>query len=806
MLLSLKWLREFVPYEGSAEELGATLTDLGLELENIVRPYEAIRDIVVGHVLTADPHPDSDHLSVCKVDVGQAEHLDIVCGAPNVRAGQKVPVALVGTTMPGGLVIKKAKLRGVPSFGMICSENELGFADDHSGIMVLPDTFLPGQKVIDALDLDLEVLEIGITPNRADALSVLGLARETALAYKLPLTMPKLSFTEKTSDWADDFTLDVLDAELAPLYMLRRVTNLTVQKSPDWMRYRLAAVGQRPLSNLVDVTNYILLELGQPLHAFDADRVQGNGIRVSLAKEGETLETLDGQKRILCSDDLLIRDMNRPIALAGVMGGLATEVTDTTSTVLLEGAVFAPRNIRRTSRRLGLSSESSYRFERGVDQLNTSYALDRAAALLAELGGGFVCSPKKGLEKRPWVAPKISLRRHKAVSLLGMDLSADFCADTLTRLGCEIQEIAADTAPNGATWDVTPPSWRQDLSREADLVEELIRVQGMDSLPETLPSIAKNLADAGAPLSHHDFLIKIKRWAAGLGLNEAENYSFVGQEDLDLLGLPQEGRIKIINPLSEEQNVLRTELMVSLLLNVRHNIAHNGGELNGLRLFEVAKAFMADPTSPTSAREEPRLAFALYGDLHDGWPHNDTEADYMDMRAIVEHLAKTLHLPNPSYELVQNHPCLAPSVQICLDGQKVGVIGRVKPAIAQGLYARKPLWVAELCLDTVRSAFDASTVLFKALTVYPASTRDITVRAERGITVDTVLQAISNQKLKHLESIRLVDLFEPQDKPVRNLTFRLTFRHAERTLKDSEVDKEREKLAQALGNASGMEV
>jgi len=390
MLLSLKWLREFVPYEGSAQELGDRLTMLGLELEDILRPYENIAGIVIGHVLTCEKHPESDHLSVCTVDAGQAEILTIVCGAPNVAAGQKVPVALVGTTMPDGMKIKKAKLRGVPSFGMICSERELGLSDDHSGIFVLPDSFRPGDRLIDALDLEREVLELGITPNRADCLSVLGLARETALAFRLPLALPEVRVNDEGADFAAEWDVAVPDPEYCPFYQLRLVENVAVGPSPMWLRHRLRAVGVRPISNVVDVTNFVLMELGQPLHAFDRDRLRGGRIEVSPARAGERLVTLDGQERILAPGDLLIRDAERPVALAGVMGGLDTEITAESRNVLVESAVFRPASIRKTARRLALSSEASYRFERGVDQPGAVYAMNRAVTLIAELGGGTI--------------------------------------------------------------------------------------------------------------------------------------------------------------------------------------------------------------------------------------------------------------------------------------------------------------------------------------------------------------------------------------------------------------------------------
>lgn len=798
MLLSLKWLREFVPLEAEAHEIGDRLTMLGLELEDILHPFEAIRPIVVGHVLTKEKHAESDHLSVCTVDAGQGEPLTIVCGAPNVAAGQKVPVALVGTTMPDGLVIKKAKLRGVPSFGMICSERELGLSDDHSGIMVLPETFQVGRPLVDELDLDTEVLEIGITPNRADCLSVLGLAREAALAFKLPLTLPRVELEEQGEDWTRDMEIRIPQPEQCPLYQLRLVEGVTIKPSPMHIRHRLHAVGIRPISNIVDVTNYILMEVGQPLHAFDRDKLAGGRMEVSLAREGERIVTLDGQERVLTPADLLIRDGEKPVALAGVMGGLETEITDVSRNVLLESAVFRPGTIRKTARRLALSSEASYRFERGVDQIGSEYAVNRAAALMTALGGGIV---RRGIcrqEPRPWTAPVVSFRTEWASALLGMSVEAGFCEDTFTRLGCSVDKT------DDARWRVTPPSWRQDLTREADLVEEAARVQGMDTIPETLPSVRRPLERFGLPESRFSFLTRLKLWAGGLGLNEAENYSFVGHKDLDLLGLPREGRIDIINPLTEEQNVLRTELAPSLLQNVRHNIAHGN---SGVRLFEIANVFTADPEAQTTACERARLGVVFYGSLYDAaWPQPETDAGYADVRGIVERVAGFLHLDAPIFVSGGEHPFLAPCVRVLVGGRDVGVIGQLRSQLADSYHARKPIWLAELDLETLWELHRDARIVFRNLPVYPPALRDMTVIAPEGMSVSTIEEAIGAMRIGILERVELIDLYEPQDTNERNLTFRLTFRRADRTLKDTEVDKEREKLARLLVQQLGVRI
>jgi len=799
MLVSLKWLREFVPFEGTAEELGSRLTMLGLEMEDLLHPFEGIQHIVIGKVLTCVPHPQSDHLHVCTVDAGTGEILPIVCGAPNVAAGQTVPVALVGTTMPGGLVIKAAKLRGEPSHGMICSERELGLSDDHNGIMVLPDSFKAGDKLVDALDLDQEVLDISITPNRADCLSMLGFARETAMAYNLPLSLPKVELAESGAAWTNDFRITVADPELCPAYRLRMVDNVRIAPSPAAIRYRLHAVGVRAVSNIVDVTNYILMELGQPLHAFDGDKVAGRHIIVSPAAEGERIVTLDGQERILNSGaDLLIRDAEKPVALAGVMGGLNSEITAQSQRVLIECAIFRPGTIRRTARRLGLSSEASYRYERGVDQVGSVYALERAAALMACFSGGNIRPGVLCNEGKPWVAPVVPFRKKRAEWLLGIELDTAFCHETLTRLGCRVEG-------EGETVKVTSPGWRNDLTREADLIEEIARVHGMDSLPETLPVRTRPLDEFGSPESHYDFLLRVKRWAAAAGLNEAENYSFVSHKELDLLGLPGDNRISILNPLSEEQDTLRPELVPGLLGTVRHNIAHGN---TSLRLFEVANAFTANPASETTADESPRLAIVLYGSLREAnWPDAARDAGYCDLRGLVEHFVASLNLPAPVCSLAETkHPYLSPCVTVSVNGREAGRMGRVHPAQADAYHARKAVWAAELYLAPLREMHDAAKVRFAPLPIYPASTRDITVAVPASVSINAVSACLAGGKLRFLEQFTLVDLFEPEGKDERNLTFRLVFRNADRTLKDAEVDAEREKAASLLVSQLGVRI
>ena len=806
MLLSLNWLREFVPYKGSAEELGDKLTMLGLELEEITNPFKEIQEIVIGRVLTCEDHPDSDHLHVCTVDLGGEEPVGIVCGAPNVAAGQLVPVAPVGSTMPGGFQIKKAKLRGVPSHGMICSERELGLSDDHCGIMVLPETdrhgnpFKVGANFVQAMEMDTEVLDISITPNRADCLSVLGLARMVAAAYNLPLTMPSFTLEEQGNDCSSEYEIDIKDEEFCPAYTGRLIENCTVEKSPYWIRYRLCAIGIRPISNLVDVTNYILMELGQPLHAFDADTLKGKKIIVQSAQEGQKFTTLDGQERQLKSSDGLICDAENAIALAGIMGGLNTEISEKSKNVFLECALFQPARVRRTAKRLALSSDSSYRFERGVDQEGMAFALDRAAHLMQVYGKGSV---RKGIckkEPRPFSPAKISFRPSRPEFVLGVSISEEFCEKTLSILDCKIEKTSKDE------WTVYAPGRRYDLTREADLVEEIAIFNGIDNMPATLPRLSHTLEKCGEPESRHKFIMRAKNFLAGLGLNEAINYSFVGNKDLDLLNLPQEDRVNIINPLSAEQDVLRTHLAAGILQNVRENIAHGA---SGVRLFEIANSFHKDNNSETTVKERLHLVMALYGTrFDDAWQNGEAEFEYPDLRGFVDHfISDFLHIEALEVKKLSSHAYLSPAVELSTkEGQIVGIMGRVQSNIADEYYAKKAIWLADLELDTLEVLAQGKKPLFTPLAVYPAVRRDITFICPTEMPVKDILDAINKNKGKFFTNVELRDLYLPKDSKERNLTFRLTFQSPDKTLEDKEVDKEREKITQAVTKALGIRV
>jgi len=799
MHLSVNWLREFVPYEGSTQELCDRLTMMGLEVEEIIRPFAALEGVVVGHVVSCEKHPDADTLSLCTVDHGQGEAVQVVCGAPNVAKGQKIAFAPVGTTLPSGMTLKKVKLRGQASHGMICAEDELGLGEDHSGIMVLDPGLAVGAPLTEALALDDVVFDIGVTPNRADCLSVLGLAREVGIAFNLPVGLPEISLQEDGAPASEFVRVQIDDPELCPAYRARILEGMAVGPAPAWMRYRLIAVGQRPISNVVDVTNYVMFELGQPLHAFDLDLIEGGMIRVAPAQEGMRFTTLDNQERVLTAQDLLIWDGVKPVALAGVMGGANSEINSQSSRVLLESAVFRPGTIRKTARRLTLPSEASYRFERGVDQPGSLLALDRAAQLLAAHCGGTLRPGVSQAEPRPWAQQRISFRPERARKLLGLPLEDAFCAQVVGNMGCDVQQ-----RDNGA-WEVGPPSHRLDLEREVDIIEELGRVYGADRIPATLPKVSRSLNPDDAPprvlTSKYPFSLGLKRWAAGAGLNEAVNYSFVGQRDLDRLNLDTEDRIPVKNPLTDEQDVLRTVLAPGLLQTLRHNLAQGNDRL---RLFELAHVFHADPDSETTAREPARLGLLLHGSRwEETWPWKQEDADYQDLKGLVEHLLEHLKLPKGRFSLVQEHPWMKPCVNLEVEGRVIGQLGRVLPEIADAHHARKDVWMAELDADILKELAEAVTVAFHELPKFPPVRRDITLAAPMDLPVGHVLEHIEGLNLPLLENVLLLDVFVPESQPEdgeeeRKLTFRMTFRHANRTLTDKDVDKEMQKMSQSL--------
>ncbi|MFO7606422.1 MAG: phenylalanine--tRNA ligase subunit beta, partial [Desulfurivibrionaceae bacterium] len=602
MKFTVNWLKKYIDFDLSNRELADRLTMAGLEVDSVEDLYPGLDDLRVGLVKGVKPHPNADRLSLCEVDDGESVRR-VVCGAPNVRAGMLTALAVPGTVMPGGFKIKPAKIRGEASEGMLCSAHELGISPDKAGIMDLPADLSPGQSLVEALELRDTLIEVDLTPNRPDCASVIGTAREVGAFVGKKVKHPGAGDLPELSGADLPFAVEVRDFAACPRYSARMVKGVRIAPSPWWLQRLLLAVGLRPINNVVDVTNFVMLEYGQPLHAFDFIKLSGGRIVVRRAAKGEKTETLDGVERQLDEEMLLICDAERPVAVAGVMGGGNSEVSDDTVDILLESACFDPVSIRRTSRRLNLATDSSYRFERGVDPQGTVRALERAVELIVELAGGVAVPVGVDLKEGSPENSPIDLRVRRCNDLLGLDLGARQIADYL-------ESIEIDADPVGEeTLKVTPPGFRVDLEREVDLFEEVARLVGYNEIPVTLPHVPLSFAD-------RDPAREIRKEVAAImtaqGYNEAINYSFVSERHYDMLGLAPDHsarrNVRLLNPLAEDQSIMRTMLLPGILENLKRNVNHQRPDI---KLFEVGKVF--HPTDSELPDEEMRLVAVISG-------------------------------------------------------------------------------------------------------------------------------------------------------------------------------------------------
>ncbi|MFH1028598.1 MAG: phenylalanine--tRNA ligase subunit beta, partial [Pseudomonadota bacterium] len=641
MKVTYNWLREYVDFDLSPDQLADLLTMLGLEVEAMDRLGEGFDDVVVALVEEKRQHPNADKLSLCRVNNG-SEVLDVVCGAQNFKQGDMVALAQIGAVLPGDFKIKKSKIRGEESCGMLCSEKELGLADESAGIMILPGSGLVlGTPLFSALGLKDTLFEIGLTPNRADCLSAVGIAREIAAKLGLQVRYPDSAVIEGGEPVESVIGVVVEAADLCPRYAARYISGCKISPSPEWLVKRLNAIGIRSINNVVDITNLVMMELGQPLHAFDCDRLAGKRIVVRRAGEGEPFTTLDGQQRALVSDDLVICDAERPVALAGVMGGLNSEIENTTTCILLESACFKPAAVRKTSKRLGLHTESSHRFERGIDIGGVARALDRAAALIVELAGGTMA--RGALDVYPGNCEPFSIpfRPERANSLIGIDLAREEILDILTRLECRVVEGDAGIV------QVEPPSYRIDIEREIDLIEEVARLNGFDRIPASMP-IARITSDR--PSRHQQLEKRVRNILVDHGMNEIINFSFTDPGSAGKLMLreddPRRNAIRLSNPLVDEQSVMRTTLLPGLLETVARNINFRSLDLS---LFEMRRVYM--PSAGDDMPTEPIfIVGAMTGSRDgDGWSRPNESVDFYDAKGVVEALLELIGVKGVSW-------------------------------------------------------------------------------------------------------------------------------------------------------------
>lgn len=797
MLVSKEWLNEFVRVNVPVEELAEKITRSGIEVEEITDYSQDIKNLVVGHVLTKEKHPDADKLNVTTVDVGE-ETLQIVCGAPNVEAGQYVIVCKPGGRLPGGIKIKRAKLRGVESNGMICSLGELGIPKNlvpeqyETGIFNFPEEVTPGTDALEALFLADGVMEFGLTPNRADAMSMLGSAYEVSALYEEEIEFPEAEL-EESGNAADAFAIKIDDAEASPYYAARVVQNVVIKPSPTWMQMRLIKAGVRPINNVVDVSNYVMMELGQPLHIFDADKIGSSEIVVRYAEAGEKMTTLDDKERTLTADDIVVTNGSTPIALAGVMGGDFSEVTENTKNVVIESALFNPVNVRKTSRQTGLRSEASSRFEKGVAPERVNMALDRAAFLLQEHANGNVLAGIVSAGELPDLEVTVQITTDEVNGLIGFDLSNTEIKTIFERLGF-------DSQVDGDAFNVHVPSRRGDITIKEDLIEEVARIYGYDELPSTLPVM--NASKRIGLTAYQAKRRAVKSLLEGLGLNQAITYALVSAEKAQQFTDQSQETVKLMMPMSADHAVLRQSLLPHLIDAVQYN---NARQMKDVALYEIGNVFHGRGSEQPVEIEN--IAGIITGHFSaTEWQGKVEAVDFYVVKGLVEALGDKLSVDftYERAEMSQLHP--GRSAQVLLNGEVIGFIGQLHPLIERE-HDLKETYVFELNLQ--RLLEETSAVKYHMIPKFPGIERDIALEVERTRETGELIDIIMSAGNKYLQRAMVFDVYEgehiAEDK--KSVAIRMEFLNPEETLKDADiqpiVDKVLEKLTAAGAKLRG---
>ena len=826
MKVTLNWLKQYVDFNWSPEELTERLTMLGLEVEGVQKIGGAFDGIVVAQVISRDKHPNADKLSLCRVNDGSGER-QIVCGAQNFQAGDKVPLILPGASLPPKpgdkepFTIKVGKIRGVESHGMLCSPTELGLPDPVDGLLILRADAPVGQPFAEYLGKSGSdvVYDLEVTPNRPDLNSLIGIAREIAAVTGNPLRIPEIRNAKSEIRTDSLVAVRIEAAELCPRYTARVIRGVKVGPSPNWLRFALEKVGLRSISNVVDVTNYVMLETGQPLHAFDyrliAKGADGRpALVVRRAAPGEKFKTLDNQERTLTNEMLLIADEQKGIALAGVMGGLNTEINAHTVDVLLESAYFNPTHIRRTSKSLGLRSDSSYRFERGADVGICDWASQHAAQLILETAGGQLAEGVVDIYPAPAEPKTLTLRPEKIKALLGVEIPRDQAEAMLNSLGLKTAArvpVPGDAVPGA---ELPPlqfrvPTWRVDLKREVDLIEEVGRLYGIEKIPSTPP---RGALGANAFDSVYDQISEARRILTGLGLHEAQGQTLVAKEDCKL---KDEEIVALANPLSSDMDMLRPSLLPGLLNILRHNASRKNHDV---ALFEIGWVFRSadslvreNPKAPEHAdsavrapREERRVAIAITGQRTlRFWRGDDRDAkfDTGDLKGLVEDLLEQFGLRGIAFsKRVESTALLVESATVTLGGKlPLGELGQLLPTLAKKYDLRDAVFLAEFNLDLLLARRNA-TKAFKPLPQFPSSRRDVAMIVPEATTHDAVLQVVKQAKPANLEAVELFDVFRGKPVPAgqKSLAYAFTYRAADKTLTDVEVNSTHAKVVEAF--------
>lgn len=819
MRVSYEWLKSMVDIPADPKKLVSEYVRTGTEVEGVEKVGANLDHVVTGQVISKVPHPDSDHMWLCKVSVGKKnvdkdgnpEPLQIVCGAQNFNEGDHIVVAMIGAVLPGDVKIKKSKLRGVESYGMNCSERELGLGNDHGGIMILPPDAPVGMDFTDYYGISDTVVDCEITPNRPDCLSMLGMAVETSAIFdeSTHIELPSIK-SETGTPTADVVDVSITDPSLCSRYTARVVRNVKIGPSPEWLARRVIAAGGRPINNVVDVTNYVMYLTGQPLHAFDLGKLgERDGRRhivVRAATDGEKIQTLDGKDRELTSDMIVIADDgNTPVALAGVMGGMNSEVDDTTTDVLLEAASFDSGHISRTSRNLDLMSEASIRYERQVDAAGCAKVSDIAAALFQECCGAEVAPGMVDEYPVPAEPVSIDMRPDRVRALCGADIPTDFMVERLGRLGCQVTKGADDHA----VVKVVAPTNRPDLTREVDLVEEVCRLWGEGDITPTLPA-ARN--HAGGLTVEQQRLRKIGRVLRSCHLSETTTYCFADAHDLERLNMPEEGKgipVQIINPLVADQSQMRRDMLPGLLRSVAYNLDHG---VPNVALYEIGRVFFGHPTK--SQPDEPTMVAGVMAGAwnDDAWNAKYRSLDFFDAKGVVEELLDELRITKVRFKPcdAQTYPWLQPgsAAEVLAQGEILGWVGTVHPSSLANFGIDEPVVAFELaCAPLMRLA--NRELPYQEVPTLPGVDVDLALVVDEDVTYEQLVQRITSAGGKLLANVRLFDVYRDPvrvGKGKKSMAFSLTYRSADHTLTSEEVEKAHSRLVKKVMKSTGAEV
>ncbi|MEW4835101.1 phenylalanine--tRNA ligase subunit beta [Staphylococcus aureus] len=792
MLISNEWLKEYVTIDDSVSNLAERITRTGIEVDDLIDYTKDIKNLVVGFVKSKEKHPDADKLNVCQVDIGEDEPVQIVCGAPNVDAGQYVIVAKVGGRLPGGIKIKRAKLRGERSEGMICSLQEIGISSNYipksfeSGIYVFSEAQVPGTDALQALYLDDQVMEFDLTPNRADALSMIGTAYEVAALYNTKMTKPETTSNELDLSANDELTVTIENEDKVPYYSARVVHDVTIEPSPIWMQARLIKAGIRPINNVVDISNYVLLEYGQPLHMFDQDAIGSQQIVVRQANEGEKMTTLDDTERELLTSDIVITNGQTPIALAGVMGGDFSEVKEQTSNIVIEGAIFDPVSIRHTSRRLNLRSESSSRFEKGIATEFVDEAVDRACYLLQTYANGKVLKDRVSSGELGAFITPIDITADKINRTIGFDLSQNDIVTIFNQLGF-------DTEINDDVITVLVPSRRKDITIKEDLIEEVARIYGYDDIPSTLPVFDK--VTSGQLTDRQYKTRMVKEVLEGAGLDQAITYSLVSKEDATAFSMQQRQTIDLLMPMSEAHASLRQSLLPHLIEAASYNVARKNKDV---KLFEIGNVFFANGEGELPDQVE-YLSGILTGDyVVNQWQGKKETVDFYLAKGVVDRVSEKLNLEF-SYrraDIDGLHP--GRTAEILLENKVVGFIGELHPILAADNDLKRT-YVFELNFDALM-AVSVGYINYQPIPRLPGMSRDIALEVDQNIPAADLLSTIHAHGGNILKDTLVFDVYQGEhlEKGKKSIAIRLNYLDTEETLTDERVSKVQAEIEAAL--------